>query len=65
MRDVAFGVDGMEGVNEGDEELPGHGTVLRYWKDFTRRRFRQDNPLPKLITISATDVSTLSFGHRS
>ena len=62
MKDVAFGIDGMEGVKEGDEEVPGHHTVLRYWKDFTRRRFFQDNPLPKLITVSVTNVSTLSFG---
>lgn len=64
MKNVAFGIDGMEGAKEGDENYPAQATVLRYWKDFTRRRFRQNNPLPKLITASVTDVSILSSKHR-
>ena len=58
MEDVVFGIDGLEGINEQDDNSPGRGTVFRYWNVFIRGKFRQDKSLPKLIILSVTNVGS-------
>lgn len=62
MKHVAFGIDGMEGAKEEDKNYPGQGTVLSYWKNFTRGRHRQNIPFSKQITSSVRNVR-ISFSH--
>lgn len=51
MKDIAFGIDGAE-----DNSDPAEGTVMVYWKQFMAGWRRENDAIPKNITLSVTNV---------
>ncbi|KAK0621131.1 hypothetical protein B0T17DRAFT_276620 [Bombardia bombarda] len=51
MTDIAFAIDPIEELVTG-EKIPAENTILVYWRQFTAGWYRQDDAIPKDITLS-------------
>jgi hypothetical protein len=56
MQDIAFGIDGGE-----DDPDPAEGTVMVYWKQFMAGWRRDNDAIPKDITLLVTIVCVPFF----